>query len=211
LYNATSEQILEQGYAAYRRSLPKKRNHKDIFYVDNIIVGLNDIYLKKKQASEYNVHDKVILRANEMFLKRIVDHYLSDMEILDARHSAYHFALAIPTHWDYGIREELIRPLFVQAGLITKNDHHNRLLFVTRLESIVRYLQPQNFGKEKIRIDMTIGHEKEYIMYELACTNKQLSVNLNLFSTHYPSTKTIDNNFIPRVLNSAHFTVSFDS
>ncbi|KAI9258417.1 hypothetical protein EDC94DRAFT_613720 [Helicostylum pulchrum] len=52
---------------------------------------------------------------------------------------ALHYVFVVPSEWEEEIREVLIRPIFVQANLISKDDHKDRLLFCTDVESTYYY------------------------------------------------------------------------
>ncbi|KAI9343024.1 hypothetical protein BD770DRAFT_476132 [Pilaira anomala] len=48
-----------------------------------------------------------------------------------------HYLCVVPWEWDHHkIREQLFRPIFIQAGLILETDHNDRLLFLSDTESI---------------------------------------------------------------------------
>ncbi|GAA5811591.1 hypothetical protein MFLAVUS_005031 [Mucor flavus] len=46
-----------------------------------------------------------------------------------------HYVFVVPSEWEEEIREDLIRPIFVRANLISEGDHKDRLLFCTDIES----------------------------------------------------------------------------
>lgn len=90
-----------------------EEDQKDIFYINNIFMKLNDIHLKRKQGyHEYDANENVILCAAITLLgytREIpsVEHIL---------YSDYHFVITLPMHWDHEIREELMHPLFLKPG-----------------------------------------------------------------------------------------------
>lgn len=210
MYNTASKEILWGNGAETRQS---EENHQNIFYINNIFTKLNNIYLKRKQTSsksEYDIYDKLVLQTVPIILRRLVEsaHSLPDKNRSNSLSTPYyHFTFLVPTSWDYGIREELIRPLFIQAGLITESDHKGRLLFFTKLESIFEYMQFQYCGT----INKSIGNGKQYIMHELYFIGNKLSVDLDLFSAHYPPATAIDKGYVPKSLKSICFNVSLVS
>lgn len=190
----------------------RRRSEEDkeqIFYVDNIFIRLNDVYLKKKQSYyESDVHDRMILSGVTMFLQQLKKDCPLDKSVTHKTYLYYHFAITIPTYWDHGIREELLRPLFIQAGLISEDDHHDKLLIFTQLESNFRYLQSLHYDA---RMNTKIGNGRQYIMYGLRFIGNNLIMTMNFFSAHYPPVTTVDDNYVTKVLKSVHFTVLLDS
>ncbi|GAA5808560.1 hypothetical protein MFLAVUS_001951 [Mucor flavus] len=64
---------------------------------------------------------------------------------------ALHYVFVVPSEWEEEIREVLIRPIFVRANLILKDDHKDRLLFCTDVESIYYYIaRNQYIGDTKL-------------------------------------------------------------
>lgn len=52
---------------------------------------------------------------------------------------ALHYVFVVPTEWEEEIRQLFIRPIFILANLISKDDHKDRLLFCSDVESIFYY------------------------------------------------------------------------
>lgn len=50
--------------------------------------------------------------------------------------TAFHYVFITPSEWEEEIREDLIRLIFVQANLISKVDHKDRLLFRSDIHMI---------------------------------------------------------------------------
>jgi hypothetical protein len=201
---------LQSGYDADKWDwFEKDRN--TIFYVNNIFISLNDIYLKRKQSyyESDDVHDKMILIGLIMFLQRVKKDCVRGEDVTPGTYSNFHFAITIPTHWDYGIREELIRPLFIQAGLISKYEHQDRLLIFTQLESSFRYIQSVE-DNEYSKMNTKIGNGRQYIMYVLKLIDSNVIITLDFFSAHYPPITTVDDNFVTKALKSIYFTVPLD-
>lgn len=68
-----------------------------------------------------------------------------DYECLDK----VHYAFIVPSEWKKEIREELIRPIYIEAGLISEKDHSDRLLFISEVECIFYDLQKQHLDFER--------------------------------------------------------------
>lgn len=194
MYDLASRKILKWADDAAAMS-QSKENNQNVVYVDNIFMELNDIYLTRQQTfsnSEYDEHDQhddLVLGAIKVFLQGFIEALDAHEKRSNLSHLPdYHFSFLVPSNWDYGIRDGLIRPLFIGAGLITENDHKSRLLFFTRLESNFRYIQdtmPDNLCTLDTK---TIRNGNQFILYELYFTENNLFVYLDLFSAHYPPT-----------------------
>ncbi|KAG2233278.1 hypothetical protein INT48_001590, partial [Thamnidium elegans] len=79
---------------------------------------------------------KTLLKAVSDFLRLLMKELVevSYEKIKDAEE--LHRIFIIPSEWEKEMREVLFRPLFVQADLISKDDHKDRLLFCSELEYI---------------------------------------------------------------------------
>lgn len=88
----------------------------------------------------------------------------------------FHFVFVVPTEWDYRIKQDILRPIFVATGLISEKDHPNRLLFFTKLESILQLIQHPRFG-----IHNRIEKSTQYLMCGLVQAEGTLLLNLCAF------------------------------
>lgn len=196
-----NSKICQKPFASY---IPENSS-PDSFYVKNVFMELNNIYLKRKQGTSDLHYDAFIFESVEKILQEIVNpndaagnkkHYISN--------SYYHYSFIIPTYFDYAIREELLRPLFIRAGLITENDQKGRLLFFTKLESIFSSMQSPQYNQ---LYKKSILNGKHFIMYGLNFSENILSVDLDLFSAQYPPSTSVDTNYIPKALKSISFNI----
>lgn len=170
---------------------------------------LNTIYLKKHDIE--TKHDAIVKRAARLFLREIVEICdLDERKSNSLNTSYYHFSFLLPTHWKYGIREKILRPLFIKAKLITDTDDHSRLLFFTTLESIFPYLQSSENNRNYKTFKKILTNGQHYVMYGFDITDSHLSVCLDLFSAHYPSITSINNYYVPKTLKSIYFDLSLD-
>lgn len=206
MYNIQTEVVLATGDEADYRKF-SEADENSVFYMENIIIKLNDIYLKGTQ--EYNAHDRMILAGIVLFLKHLTKDYSLGKAISHQSYVDYHFAFTLPTHWNSGIREQMLRPLFIQAGLLKTNDHHDRLLFFSQLEGDFRHLQSLDHTGSS-RINTRIANGRQYIMYKLRLVDKKLIVTMDFFSAHYPPVTAVDESYVPKALQSLYFTVSLD-
>lgn len=88
----------------------------------------------------------------------------------------FHFVFVVPTEWEYSIQQDILRPMFVATGLLSEKDHPNRLLFFTKLESILQLIQHPKFG-----INERIKKSTQYLMCGLVQAEDSLSLNLDAF------------------------------
>lgn len=83
------------------------------------------------------------------FLHLKMKKLLDDPEIMIEQLDAFHYMFVAPSQWDHKEREDFFRPIFVQSGLISKNDHEDRLLFLSDLEVIFYYFQRNDYFIKK--------------------------------------------------------------
>ncbi|KAI7881208.1 uncharacterized protein EV154DRAFT_523540 [Mucor mucedo] len=206
LYNAKTEDILATGDEADYRKF-SEADENTVFYINNIMIKLNDIYLKN--AQDHNAHDRMTLAGVVLFLQNLTKDYSQGKTISHKSYLDYHFAVTLPTHWDLNIREKMLRPLFIQAGLVSADDHHDRLLFFSQLDGDFRHLQSLDHNGSS-RINTRLANGRQYVMYKLKLVDRKLIVTMDLFSAHYPAVTAIDDKYVSKALHSVYFTVSLD-
>ncbi|KAI9252244.1 hypothetical protein EDC94DRAFT_281682 [Helicostylum pulchrum] len=102
--------------------------------------------LFKKGKDNWNRNDLIWLRALSDFLRLCVKELIDDPKKKIKDNGSLHYAFIVPSEWEEDIREVLIRPMFVKANLVSKDDHPDRLLFCTDVESIYYYVADPNGG-----------------------------------------------------------------
>ncbi|MBM6386420.1 MAG: hypothetical protein JSY10_20905 [Paenibacillus sp.] len=81
------------------------------------------------------------------------------------------------------MRNYIIRPLFIQAGIISKDDHEDRLLFYTDLEATFYYLQRRSINMDAYSRTKLYEEGKENILCRISSDKKgTLSLNLDVIS-----------------------------
>ncbi|KAI9273825.1 hypothetical protein EDC94DRAFT_592883, partial [Helicostylum pulchrum] len=71
---------------------------------------------------------------------------------------ALHYVVVVPSEWEEEIREVLVRPIFVRANLVSKEDNRDRLLFCTDIESIYYYIIQYQYSNDlKLSRNTIIG------------------------------------------------------
>ncbi|KAI7890892.1 uncharacterized protein EV154DRAFT_234807 [Mucor mucedo] len=234
--NQLEGEIMFSGAEADERRMfyTGKDNH---MYVDSVFLGLNKIHKKmekerkeNKSNYEYDVHDTAILQGARRLLEKIKTWSPLSNSTRLAEMSDYHFAMTLPTKWDKKIQTNLIRPLFVEVGLITNTDHPDKVLFFTQLQSDFRYLQSldnydrrnndkKTANEKKIDKEATISHKinkkiisrKKYHVCSLTFTENRLSVNIDLFSAYHPQLTTAYSHYDAKFLSNVSFCVTFES
>ncbi|KAI7891436.1 uncharacterized protein EV154DRAFT_224349 [Mucor mucedo] len=201
LYDTTTRNIIARGNKAREANENPKGLQEGVIYVRSTLNELSDIYLKSKQQSFDNTALYALLYEKAIYLlQKIVDHYKKKLN--SAKDFCY--SLNLPTSWDYKIREELFRPLFVKAGLLHENDGPGRLLFFSMLELNFQNLQMKrgipdatNLKYGDQRVMCTIDYQGTY------------SVDLKLVSAQYPAFRLAQRKMVPQLLKQTHFVIPF--
>ncbi|KAI9273930.1 hypothetical protein EDC94DRAFT_113843 [Helicostylum pulchrum] len=156
----------QDGYITYDKQKSKvsswgrKRDSED---EDTVQIDISEKRLHrlfKKGKDSWNQDDLFFFKAVSDFL------YLSVKELMRQENrglnqvkntDALHYVFVVPSEWEEEIREVLIRPIFVQANLISKDDHKDRLLFRTDIESIYYYVTQYQHDNLKLSRNSIIG------------------------------------------------------
>ncbi|GAA5805126.1 hypothetical protein HPULCUR_010639 [Helicostylum pulchrum] len=106
-----------------------------------------------KDKDSWDQDDLFFFKAVSDFIglsvEKLMEEHKNAKKIKDT--SALHYVFVAPSEWEEEIREVLIRPLFVQANLISKDDHQDRLLFCTDVESTYYYIT-QYQGNDNLKL-----------------------------------------------------------
>lgn len=65
---------------------------------------------------------------------------------------ALHYVFVVPSEWEEEIRQLFIRPIFILANLISKDDHKDRLLFCSDVESIFYYFLTDYYYSDEAKV-----------------------------------------------------------
>ncbi|KAG2236214.1 hypothetical protein INT48_008574 [Thamnidium elegans] len=136
--------------------------------------------LFEKGKDNWDQDDLFTLTAASDFFRLCVEKLIkyTKGEIKD--NGALHYALVVPSEWEEEIREVLIRPIFVQANLISKDDHQDRLLFFSDIESIFYYIsEPTAYPFVEMTRNSIIGRI-------VAVEENQVLIKLDLISIGNP-------------------------
>lgn len=172
------------------------------FYVHNVFMELYNIFSKAQQTPHKNeMHENAVKQGVIRLLQDEVKLYDKRSNCSDVNY--LHYVLNLPTNWDEGIRDSMIRPLFIQAGLINQNDIPDKLIFLTRLKSTFEYFHD-------FKDDMKIEVGQQHAVCSLDFDDK-LHVDLDLVSVHYPSSSSVDSKYVIKSLNPINFTIPLES
>ncbi|GAA5811577.1 hypothetical protein MFLAVUS_005016 [Mucor flavus] len=134
----------------------EKYNHENEDTVQIDISGERLYRLFKKGKDSWNPDDLFLFKAVSDFISLFVKQSMANTEpIRDT--DAFHYVFAVPSEWEEEIREVLIRPIFVQANVISENVHKYRLLFCTDIESICYYLTQYQIDDRNLSRNTIIG------------------------------------------------------
>ncbi|KAI8088118.1 hypothetical protein BDF21DRAFT_396308 [Thamnidium elegans] len=153
--------------------------------------------LFKKGQDNWNKDDLFSLKAISNFMCLSVEELIkeSNQEIKDT--GALHYMFIVPSEWEEEIREAIIRPVFVQANLISIGDHSDRLLFCSDLESFY-YDKSEIFKVAKDTLFCRFTPiDKEQVMIKLdlvSCVNTLFDFSGSML--------------FPKVVNSKSFVFS---
>ncbi|KAG2234385.1 hypothetical protein INT48_003612 [Thamnidium elegans] len=152
-----------------------KSDDQDDILIDRFTEKLYQVF--KKDKDNWNQEDLFLLKAVSDFMRLLVEELMkkSDGNIKDM--DAFHYVLVVPSEWDEDIREVLLRPMFVQSNLISQDDHKDRLVFYSDVESICCSIEDTFNG------GFYLEREKNIILCRLSAIKKgEILIKLNLVS-----------------------------
>ncbi|KAG2229453.1 hypothetical protein INT48_007840 [Thamnidium elegans] len=170
-----------------------------------IDVSRDKLYqLFKKGKDSWDQDDLFTLTAVSDFIRLSVEELIKDSkgEIKDS--DALHYVLLVPSEWEEEIREVLTRPIFVQANLISKDDHQERLLFCSEIESAYYYLSdPKNNCFTEMTHNTILGRI-------VTVEENQVSIKLDLILTGNPLFDFSGSVTRPKIMNSNAMSLTSD-
>jgi hypothetical protein len=143
-------------------------------YLDNFMNTLHSIYLKygKGYGGEKDEEDAITLQLVAEFLWKY-----------SGKEFNCNYLFVVPVEWEDAMKEEIIRPLFIAAGLTNANDHACRLLFPNRLECISEWFQDYyNIGVRRYSGYDKLVKGQQYLSCSIILTAaNNISINWNMF------------------------------
>ncbi|GAA5800888.1 hypothetical protein HPULCUR_006327 [Helicostylum pulchrum] len=149
--------------------------------------------LFKKDNEPRDEDDTFLMKAVSDYLPLAIK-YTTEEKVLAKEN--LHYVFIVPSEWEEKIRDDIIRPIFVRSGLISNEDHQDRLLFFSDIESIFYNLLFER-GENTILCRITPDEGKVDIKFDLVQTSTTLYSfpNASLF---------------PRVMKSSSVSVIAD-
>ncbi|KAI8065964.1 hypothetical protein BDF21DRAFT_114766 [Thamnidium elegans] len=141
--------------------------------IDRFMDRLYHIF--KKNRDSWDQDDLFLIQAVSDFMRLLVENMIKESEGKMKDAHKLHYVFVVPSEWEEEIRQVLIRPIFVQANLIAKDDHNDRLLFCSDLEAICYFIaekRPHNMqlstGRSMVLCRMTpVGENHALIKLDL--------------------------------------------
>jgi hypothetical protein len=213
VYNKERTKILDWGNSAFEEKYKESIGEEETIYMDNFMNELHRIYPKYK-IDPYDKDALLVLQSVTDFILKMVGNLKTRwLEAVGKENTSvikFHFVFVVPTHWEYSIREDMLRPLFIATKLMSKRDHPNRLFFFTKVDTILQLIQHPNYIK-KLGIHETVRKSQQYLMCGLSLAEERLTINLDSFELKDSllAARSTTSTLIPRIFKSACFTIDF--
>ncbi|KAI9259795.1 hypothetical protein EDC94DRAFT_153832 [Helicostylum pulchrum] len=161
--------------------------------------------ISKKGKDNWDENDKLLMQEILSFLSLEVKNSIADSKNSLTSLEALHYAFIVPYQWTETMREEILRPMFIQSGLITSEDHQDRLLFFTDIESICYNLQKSSTTRNPFK------RGQNSVFCRFSCHNEnEILIKLNLIQTTNNLSNFSGSMLFPRVMNSDSLSISAD-
>ncbi len=76
--------------------------------------------IHQKAKRDRNENDRLILIAFSKAIKKVQEK-LSNLNPIEGKR--FHYIFVVPNEWEHELRDEIIRPIFKEAGIIDDIDH----------------------------------------------------------------------------------------
>ncbi|KAI9259809.1 hypothetical protein EDC94DRAFT_154203 [Helicostylum pulchrum] len=136
------------------------------------------------------------MKAVSDYLPLAIESTMKKMHFEKESIDSFHYAFIVPSEWEEEIRDDIIRPIFVQSGLISNEDHQDRLLFFSDIESMFHLFSFER-GDNTILCRITPDKRKIDIKFDLIQTTNTLY--------NFPNAK-----LFPKVMKSSSVSVIAD-
>ncbi|KAG2235835.1 hypothetical protein INT48_003947 [Thamnidium elegans] len=178
-------------------------NEEDTVRID---VSREKLYqLFKKGKDSWDQDDLFTLTAVSDFIRVFVEELIKDSKGEIKGSDALHYVLVVPSEWEEEIREVLFRPIFVQTNLISKDDHQDRILFCSEIESLCYFLSdPENGYITEITSNTILSRI-------VAVGENHVSIKLYLISIGNPLFDFSGSISFPKIMNSNTMSLTSDN
>lgn len=176
----------------FERQWDEMKDNEGYVKIDNLI---NKLYTAFKDVKDITDMKHIMSK----YICLLVSSIKEDKSL-----GTLHYLCVVPREWDYNILEELLRPIFIQAGLISETDHNDRLLFISDTESIFYGAQTKKthsieFGPTYFKT----GDRHILCRIDPLEDNTKVSIKFDLIEAH-PSLFNIPQKLLyPRILKSS--------
>ncbi|KAI8080403.1 hypothetical protein BDF21DRAFT_31102 [Thamnidium elegans] len=200
-YNKQKTKVLSWGRASFElRSHIRISNFKDGLY-----------RISEKEKIDWNEDDIFFIKAVSDYINLMVTEFIEMMEPMEsfatkvASLCRLHYIFIVPSDWREEIREELIRPIFIKANLISPEDHKDRLLFFSDVECLCSYLNHHIPNKRYLK------KAQNTILCRIIPSGRNTAlIKLDLISTMNPTFNFFDSSLYPKVVRSDSLLITSD-
>lgn len=195
-----------------KEQLESNRSCKNEHYItiNNFIDKLYCAF--KKGRSYWDENDLILELVVSNFIRVLVNFIIDNYNGVSIHNlDMLNYVCIVPYEWDDEIREELVRPIFIQSGLIAKTDHKDRLLFLSDAESFFYRNQCNNDSLPQLRNDYhKVGDH--YLLCEVVVYHKKKSsIHVHLIEAQYPVLNIPEGLLYPKILFSSTLSFTVDS
>lgn len=157
----------------------------------------------------FDDEDKFFLDAVSNFFWHKFNQSFDYHEITQKSNNAFHYIFITPSSWSKKIKTWILRPLFINSGMITEKDHIDRILFLTDLEAVFYHLQNQDYAHTNSG-SQVFRKGEESILCRVASSKNIASIEFDLIAPQYSLLDVSDAILFPRVLRSKKISLSID-
>ncbi|GAA5815440.1 hypothetical protein MFLAVUS_008949 [Mucor flavus] len=175
---------------------------EDNIVIDNFRDGVYNLF--KKDEKTWDKEDTFLMKAVSDYLPLAVKNIMKENRLKIESFDLFHYAFIVPSEWEEGMREDIIRPIFVQSGLISNEDRKDRLLFFSDIESICYGLEDENYQAYSFK------RGQNTILCRLSPDKREIVVKFDLIQTSNTPFDFPDANFFPKVMKSSSVFVNTD-
>ncbi|KAI9352325.1 hypothetical protein BD770DRAFT_393215 [Pilaira anomala] len=170
-------------------------------------------HIFEKGKSNWDPNDLFLMRAVSEYLYLIIKELFDLHELPMDNFGLCHYIFIVPCEWRYEIREALLRPIFIQSGLIKDDDGSDRLSFTSDVEAFFYYTQALDSDASKLlkkheygimSIISAAGEDNE-------AENTEATIKFVLFQAENGVSGIPDPMLFPRVISSITLPISADS
>lgn len=159
--------------------------------------------ISEKKKDTHDVEDQFLIQAISDYLQYLLVLITEDPILRIETPDAFHFVFIVPSEWPEGMRQELVRPIFVKANIISDSDHQDRLLFLTDVESFCYRLS----NRETDDFSFERGQNTVLSRFTAIETNNVM-VKLNLVQTMNDLFDFDGSMLFPKIMRSNSFAIT---